>query len=75
MFRSLKARATAIALSVTAFAMALPAMAGAVEYKKVLEPIETEFTTVVPLVLVALGLIVGVSFGVKWLLRRFGGHR
>lgn len=83
MLRTLRARLTLVGLAVMVFALSIPSLAAACgkegepacpEYSKVLTPIENEFTTVVPLVLVALGLIVGVTFGVKWLLRRFGGH-
>lgn len=55
--------------------MAFASMAGAVapEYSKLTEGVTTEFAVIIPIVLLALGTIIGIAFAIKWAVRKFGG--
>jgi hypothetical protein len=45
------------------------------EYSKLTSGITTELSTIVPIVLVALGTVMGISFAIKWASKRFGGAK
>ena len=45
------------------------------EYSKLTEGITGELDVIVPIVLVALGTVMGISFAIKWASKRFGGAK
>lgn len=69
--RRLGVAVSLMALSALAFASA--AMAEAPEYGKLTEGVSTEFGVIIPIVLTALGTIIGIAFAIKWAVRKFGG--
>lgn len=71
---SVKARITAAVLFVAVGLMALPTFASAtVDYSKLTEGVTGEFETILPIILTAIGLLLGITFALKWAVRKFGG--
>ena len=56
-------------------ALSFSSLAGALapEYGKLTEGVTSEFNVIVPIVLVALGTLVGIAFAIRWGVRKFGG--
>lgn len=56
-------------------ALVFSSLAGAVppEYSKLTEGVTSEFSVIIPIVLLALGTIIGIAFAIKWAVRKFGG--
>lgn len=71
---SLKLRVAAVMAAVAVLAMSLPAFASAtVDYSKLTEGVTGEFETILPIILTAIGLLLGITFALKWAVRKFGG--
>lgn len=77
--RYLKPKFLAIYAAVMAFALSAVSFAAAEgtspEYSKLTSGITGELDTIVPIVLVALGTVMGISFAIKWASKRFGGAK
>jgi hypothetical protein len=75
--RSWKAKGVLLVACMASFALAIAgtAMAEPPEYSKLTDGVKTEFGVIVPIVLAALGLIIGIAFAIRWGVRKFGGVR
>jgi hypothetical protein len=77
--RYLKTRFLAVYAAVAALCLSAVSMASAEgitpEYSKLTSGVTSELGLVVPIVIVALGSIIGISFAIKWASKRFGGAK
>lgn len=71
-----KAKAVLVLAAISALVLAFGAQFAAAEgpeYSKLTSGVTSEFDTIIPIVLTAIGLLLGITFAIKWAVRKFGG--